>query len=250
MQLDDILIDVGLAEKEAKVYLAVLELGESPVSDIALRAKLNRVTAYDVLDKLIQKGFVSTTTQDRMKVFTATDPDEIRASLKHKYENLESALPDLRRLHGKTSHPRVRYYEGVEGVKRVYADTLTAKTELLNYADSKSIRQFWPDYDVAYVKERVKKKIYLRGIAPQDEFGERVVANNKRNLREIRLVPPTEFSFANEINIYDDKVAIISFGKDQLLGMIIESPEIADTQRAIFRMAWEFAAQKRRRYKP
>ena len=68
----------------------------------------------------------------------------------------------------------------------------------------------------------------------------------KKNYREIRLVPPSEFSFANEINIYDDKVAIISFGKDKtVLGMIIESAEIADTQRAIFMMAWEFARARR-----
>ena len=46
--------------------------------------------------------------------------------------------------------------------------------------------------------------------------------------------------FSNEINIYDNKVAIISF-KDDLIGMIIESSEIADTQRTIFKMVWEFA---------
>ena len=46
-----------------------------------------------------------------------------------------------------------------------------------------------------------------------------------------------------EINIYDDKVSIISFGEDELVGMIIESHEIADTQRAIFAMAWSFAGR-------
>lgn len=241
MKLHSILTDIGLNEKEADVYLAALELGSSPASDIALRAKLNRVTTYDILKKLIHKGFISTHTQRKVQMFVATDPDTIRADVLHRYELFKAALPDLRRLHGKTAHPRVRYYEGIEGIKRVYADTLTAKTELLNYADSKSIRQFWPTYDEDYVKERVKRKIYLRGIAPHDEYGERVVAGNKKNYREIRLVPSTQFSFANEINIYDDKVAIISFGKDELLGMIIESPEIADTQRAIFMMAWSFA---------
>ena len=91
----------------------------------------------------------------------------------------------------------------------------------------------------------MKKKIYLRGIAPKDEYGENVIQENKKNHREIRLVIPTEFSFANEIFIYDDKIAIISYGKDELVGMIIESPEIASTQRAIFMMAWAFAGGKK-----
>lgn len=244
MKLHGILTDVGLTDKESDVYLSALELGPSSASDIALRSKLNRVTTYDILEKLMHKGFISTHTQKKMKIFVATDPDMVKKDVEQKYRALRAALPDLRRLHGKTSHPRVLYYEGLEGVKRVYNDTLTSKTEILNYADSKSIRTFWPEYDEEYVGQRVKKKIYLRGIAPRDEYGEVVVAHNKESFREIRLVEPTEFSFANEINIYNSKVAIISYGKDELVGMIIDSPEIADTQRAIFMMAWAFAGYK------
>ncbi|MBI4127122.1 hypothetical protein HY463_00265 [Candidatus Peregrinibacteria bacterium] len=244
MELVDVLIDLGLTDKESRVYLAALELGPSPASEIALRSKTNRVSCYDILEKLIRRGFISTYIQNKVTYFNAIDPDEIRNNYRQKYMNLKSALPDLRRLHGKTPHPRVRYYEGLEAIKKIYADTLTSKTEILNYADSKSIRQFWPDYDEEYVSQRVKKKIYLRGIAPRDAHGEAVVSKNSVSHREIRLVPNGEFSFANEINIYDDKVSIISFGKNALHGMIIESPEIADTQRAIFVMAWEFAGSK------
>lgn len=244
MQLEDVLIDLGLTKKEAQVYLANLELGDSPASDIAIRSHLNRVTCYDILDKLVKRGLISTYTKKKIKYFSATDPDIVRYDFRQKYMNLKAALPDLRRLHGKSSHPRIRYYEGIEGVKKIYADTLNAKTEILNYADSKSIRKFWPNYDKEYVNERVEKKIYLRGIAPRDEQGEIVAAENKIRLREIRLVEPGEYSFANEINIYDDKVGIVSFGKDELVGMIIESAEVADTQRAIFMMAWEFAGRK------
>lgn len=243
MDLHDILIDLGLTPKEAQIYLAALELGPSCVADIALRARLNRVTSYDVLERLIQKGFISTYTQKKVRYFAATDPDIVKSDYRQKYMNFKAALPDFRRLHGKTSHPRVRYYEGIDAIKKIYLDTLTAKSEILNYADSKSIRDHWPAYDEDYVKERVKQKIYLRGIAPRDEYGEAVVTENKKNYREIRLVDPGEFSFVNEINIYDDKVSITSFGKEDVLGMIIESQEIADTQRAIFTMAWEFAGK-------
>lgn len=241
MNLQHVLTNIGLTPKESKVYLAALELGPSPASDIALRAKLNRVTTYDVLEKLIQRKYISALTKDRVTYFTATEPDTIRMDIRQKYLDFKEMLPDLRRLHGSTYIPRIRYYEGIEGVKKVYADTLTAKTEILNYADSKSIREHWPTYDKDYVNERVKHRIYLRGIAPLDEHGERVAAENEKKHREIRLVKAGAFAFANEINIYDDKISIVSFGKNEVVGMIIESPEIANTQRAIFMMAWEFA---------
>jgi HTH-type transcriptional regulator, sugar sensing transcriptional regulator len=242
MTLKEILINIGLNQKEAAVYLATLELGDSPVSEIAFRAKHNRVSTYDILKKLKTRGFVSSYIKARVTYFAATDPDLIRMELRKKYMDFKGALPDLRRLHGKTAHPHIRYYEGLEGIKKVYSDTLNSKTEILNYADSKSIRSCWPTYDDEYVRERVRRKIYLRGISPRDEYGEQVAADNPSNHREIRLVEPDKYEFANEINIYDDKVSIISFGKTELVGMIIESPEIANTQRAIFMMAWQFAA--------
>ena len=241
MELEEILINIGLNKKEALVYLATLELGDSPASDIARRTKLNRISTYDILKKLIANGFIKKYTKNRIQYFTAIDPESIRSDFRKKYMDLKSAMPDLRRMYGKTTHPRIKYYSGLESIKKVYADTLTSKTEILNYADSKSIRQIWPKYADEYIKERVKRKIYLRGIAPNDDYGRKVVSYNETSYREIRLVNTKEFEFANEIHIYDDKVAIISFGKEEIVGMIIESPEVANTQRAIFLMAWQFA---------
>ncbi|MBT4384988.1 hypothetical protein HOD30_04555 [Candidatus Peregrinibacteria bacterium] len=239
--LKNILIGIGLTEKETSVYLAALEIGESTASDIAQRAKLNRVSTYDILEKLMKRGFISAYIKNRIKHFAATDPDLIFTDIEKKCQNLKGALPELHRIHGKTKHPRILYFEGAEAIKKVYEDTLTAKTEILNYANSKLIRDFWPAYDEEYVKERVKKKIYLRGIAPSDPTGESLVQENKTSYREIRLIKAGPFTFSNEINIYDDKVSIISFGENEVLGMIIESKEIANTQRAIFMMAWSFA---------
>lgn len=234
---------LGLTDKEAKIYLANLEIGSSPVSKIASKAKINRVTTYDILEKLIKKGLINFIVRAKVKYFTATDPELVVNEFKKRSEELQKALPDLKRLHGDTVHPRVRYFEGVEGIKNIYTDTLTSKTEILNYCNSKQIRAFWPGYDIEYVKERAKNGIFLKGIAPEDEYGHQVQNQDKDNNREIRLISKEKFNFSNEINIYDDKVAIIS-SKDELIGMIIESHEIAETQRSIFKMVWEFSSKK------
>lgn len=142
--------------------------------------------------------------------------------------------------------PHVRFFEGWEGVRRVYEDTLTAKSEILNYANSAVVREFWPAYDVEYVAERVKRGIHLRGIAPEDAAGRKVHGQDREKLREIRLVPGKDFDFTNEINIYDSKVAICSFASQpQMFAVIIESKEVAETQRQIFEMAWRYSGKKR-----
>jgi HTH-type transcriptional regulator, sugar sensing transcriptional regulator len=241
--LNKILENIGLTGKEAKVYLAALEIGSNPVSKIGAKAKINRVTTYDILEKLTKKGLISSFTKAKIKYFTATDPEIVVQEYQKRIADLEKSLPDLKRLNGETTHPRVRYFEGLEGIKGIYRDTLTSKTEILNYGDSKEIRTHWPTYDEDYVMERANKKIYLRGIALDDDHGKRVQHSDEKYFREIRLVAKEKFDFSNEIHIYDDKVAIISF-KDELIGMIIESHEIANTQRALFKMVWEFSEKK------
>jgi hypothetical protein len=138
----------------------------------------------------------------------------------------------------------VRYFEGADGIRDIYRDTLTAETDLLNFANSSIVRNFWKEYDKQYVQERVKKGIHLKGVAPDDETGRKVQGKDKESFREIRLVSVKEFPINNEINIYDNKVAIISFAEDEseVFGVIIESKEVADTQRQIFEMAWRYAA--------
>ncbi|MBI2639068.1 hypothetical protein HYW83_05770 [Candidatus Peregrinibacteria bacterium] len=242
MSLLKVVKHIGLTDKEARVYLACLELGSTGVAEIARRARINRVTAYDVLEKLMKKGMVNTFLKAGIRLYDATDPQMVAAEFKRRQHDFLKALPDLRRLRGDTIHPRIRYFEGLDGVKAIYEDTLSSKTEILNYSNSKEIRDHWQNYDEEYVTKRVKHKIYLRGISPADEHGAWVHEHDKKYFREIRLVPADQFTFTNEINIYDDKVAIISYKDKPLIGMIIESLEIANTQRDIFKMAWEFAS--------
>ncbi|MBI4994324.1 hypothetical protein HZC21_01610 [Candidatus Peregrinibacteria bacterium] len=243
MNLIPVIKNIGLTDKEARVYLACLELGSNVVANIAGRARVNRVTAYDVLEKLIKKGMVNFMTKKGARFYNATDPQTVAAETKRKADDFKKALPDFKRLKGDAIHPRIKYFEGLDGIKAIYEDTLNSKTEILNYANSREIRDHWPTYDSDYVTRRVKQKIFLRGIAPMDEHGKWVHERDKENFREIRLVPEKEFTFTNEINIYDDKVAIISYKDKPLIGMIIESLEIANTQRDIFKMAWEFAGK-------
>ena len=53
------------------------------------------------------------------------------------------------------------------------------------------------------------------------------------------LIPKEDYPFKNEINIYDDKIAIISH--EDKMGVIIQNANIAETQRSIFNFAFKYA---------
>lgn len=248
-----ILRSVGLDEKEAQLYLTGLQLGSAPASDYAKATDLNRITVYNTLEALVRRGLFTFVKKMRGKWYAPVAPEYLSLEAQKNAQSLERVLPELRSMQGNAYRkPHVRFFEGWEGVRTVYEDTLTAKSELLNFANSGVVRRYWPNYDEEYVEERVKRGIHLRGIAPDDAIGKKVKGADKQALREIRLVPAKEFDFTNEIKIYDHKVAIISFdsglkGESDMFGVIIESKEVAETQRQIFEMAWRFAGSTLRK---
>ena len=240
----------GLGEAEAMLYLTGLQFGAAPASEYAKKTGFNRITTYNILEELVQAGHFTMEKRMRAKWYAPVAPEFLALEARKNVEALQRSLPELRSLQGaKYRSPHVRFFEGWDGVKHVYEDTLTAKSELLNFANSAVVRKFWPNYDEEYVAERVKRGISLRGIAPDDAAGRKVHGEDRSRFREIRLVPASDFDFTNEINIYDSKVAICSFdsglkGDRDMFGVIIESKEVAETQRQIFEMAWRYAGRK------
>ena len=136
------LIDFGLSEKEAKVYLALLELGPSSVTDIARRSRVTRTNAYHLLSTLLAHGLVSSNEGEAKVIFSAEKPDRLIYLMKErlhdaerKCKQAEELMPELMSVfHDPERKLNVRYYEGDEGIITAYEDTLTAKEKILGYA--------------------------------------------------------------------------------------------------------------------
>ena len=72
-----LLLEAGLTEGEVKVYLALLEIGETTTGPLIKKAKVSASKCYDILERLIQKGLVSSSVKANMKYFSAADPKRI-----------------------------------------------------------------------------------------------------------------------------------------------------------------------------
>lgn len=233
----------GFSEKEANVYISLLELGRGTVTEISRKAGINRTTGYDILDSLAAKGVVNISGKEPKQEYSAESPASITEYLRRQaaiaaehIKKSEEIVPELTSIHALKNRPKIRFYEGTEGLKNVYEDTLTSKETIRAYATIDDMHKALPNYFPEYYKRRASKNISIKGIVPRTEQGLDRQKYNAEEKREIAFVPADKYYFSPEINIYDNKVMIASWREK--LGIIIESEEIADAMKKIYELAW------------
>ena|SRR3989338_743803 len=234
---------LGLNEKEANVYVALLEMGRGTVARIARKANINRTTGYDILDKLVAKGLANISGKEPKEEYVAESPEKLRSLLEKEIENkkqellqAQNLIPQLKSIHNISQRPKVMFYEGREGLEQVYEDTLTAKETIRAYANVNEMHAALPRYFPRYYHRRTGKGISIRAIIPANEKGIERARKDKDESRDSALVPANKYYFSPEINIYDNKVMIASWREK--LGIIIESEEIAEAMKTIYELAW------------
>ncbi len=250
--MDTLLRKFGFSEKESILYIACLELGTpSAAAVIAKRAKLNRTTAYDVLMSLKEKGLVIMHKKGGVQYYEALAPEKLERYLleeSERYKRLateaQKIIPELSaRYQSAPNKPKVYFYEGIEGLIRVYEETLTSTEEIRAYASDQANQDTISDYFPAYYKRRAAKKIPIRAIFPDTPKDRERHAVDKKELRQSIIVPKSIMDFTPEVNIFDNKIMIADWKNK--LGIIIESTEISQVFKQSFELAWE-AAKKHR----
>ena len=242
---------LDFSPKEQSVYLATLELGEAPVSPIARRAKINRTTAYDILQSLISKGLVAKSEKAKKLHYSALGTEGLETYLQaqtmewqEKLSTFRALRPELSALLGSAGvRPIVRFFEGKMGLKEVLLDQIRGgHEEILTYSIASKIVQTFGSYLKTYTRQKSRTDIVTRLIATDepelDEYLKTYYGAQSTRLFQVKRVPPAEFPFESEINIYGDKVALISLGAKEPTAVIIESPTLAKSQRLIFELLW------------
>ncbi len=242
------LLELGLHDKEARVYISLLSAGRTTVSEIAKRAGINRTTGYDILNGLISKGLVSISGKEPKQEYRAENPDKLLTYLRKDIEKKEinfryasTILPELKSIYKVGSRPQVKFYEGEDGLRDVYEDTLSSSETIRAYAAVDDVNKGISNYFPKYYKRRAAKNIKIRAIFPKTEVAIERSSFDKLEKRESLLIPFDKYNFTPEINIYDNKVMIASWREK--LGIIIESAEIADAMKKIFELSWDRAKE-------
>ncbi len=233
--------NLGFNENEQDVYFALLALEKASANEIAYKSKVKRPTTYDILYRLKSEGFIVETYENKKRFFVSNSPESLLKIIETRKRELKEDLPELLGIfNSKERKPKVEYFEGLDGIIQLYENTLEVLEkgdEILAYVGNYEVPEL-EKYMHNYVLRRAKKGIKARGIAENKLGIKEFTKENKSQLRVTKLVNESEFNLKNEINIYSNKMIIITY-KPEPFGVLIESKEIADTQRAIFEMAWQ-----------
>ncbi len=234
----------GLSEKEAKVYLACLELGDSLASEISLKSNLPRTLVYDILERLIGLGLISYAIKNNKKYFRAADPRELLRILREKERAVTHILPtleNLQKIKG-IKRPKVEIYEGKDGMKTVMDDILRSGVkEFLAYGSSRSSYEIIPAFIEEWHKQRIKKKVIMRIIYNDTKEARKKVKRFTKSLKftEYGFMPITLES-PTATMIYANKVVLQSWTKEPF-AVVIEDEEMAENQKRYFGELWKIA---------
>lgn len=239
MALEKVLNEYGLKEKHARVYLACLELGSGSVLKISQKASLPRSTTEVILNALQEKGFVSSFKKRNARYFSTEDPKKIIANAKAKAELLEKALPEFRKLYARSNViPTVRFYHGKEGMQKVLSEIIDdMPLELLSFSSYDDIVELLGKNFGSFVQKRREKNIPVRTILRDSLKARERARLGPKELRQVRLIAP-QYEHHGLFFIWRHKVAMISLKTDWSV-LIIESEEIAKSQKMLFEALWD-----------
>lgn len=239
-KLSQLLQDIGFTEKEALVYLSLMELGSGTVTQIAQRAKLKRSIIYIILEGLIKRGHVSELPETKISRYIAVDPTKLLTDLKNKVTDFKLLLPSLLAVYNKSIwKPKINYFEGKEGVASVYRQTELVK-EAYYITSIKGIAEHMPEEVERWVKHfqsKIMPSQKTKQILSDNLIDREFAQKSRRKNVEFKFLPKN-LSLEMDISLFDNKVALTSL-KDHLFIVVIESKSLYNSMKTIFDLLWE-----------
>lgn len=243
--------DIGLSPNEAKIYEALVELGEAPISKIAIAAGVHRRNAYDAISRLVEKGLCFEILSRGENHYNAVDPGKLLELVAEKQQKIQVILPELQKKFSKRLAPEEAYiYRGFEGQKNIWRDVLRVGQDSY-FIGAKA---GWYDEHLTsarqqFFKEANRKKIKF--IQLFDYEVKKQIPNFPKHFEGIlqyRFLPP-KYSTNSAIHIFGDYVITytgltIKKISDKVVFFVILSKDLAESYRTWFWYMWEQSSQK------
>lgn len=241
--------DFGLTDKEVTVYLTLLKSGPNTIMNLARETGIKRSTTHNTVEELVKKGLVSQTNYGERRMVVAEDPQKleflleqrkwemkkIEDNLKGIVENIYETIPQSK----ENTKVDVKYYNGEKGFKEVCQRSLDHSTNevlfITNVDEWRKVytEEYGREY---YIPERLKRKIFLKALAPRNPGGEKFKGDDKELMRETRFLPES-YKFTPTVIICDDEVSIMISG-EPYTAIVIENKEVAQMYREMFNDLW------------
>lgn len=247
--------ELGLSNKEARVYVACLMTGPAAVQRIADQAGIKRVTAYVILESLVGLGLVSQSIKGKKTLFIAEEPNNLRRLLEKREQelrdqrsNFDQVLPELLSLKALPKEsPNVKFYDSADGIRSLYDGLFTTHKSdakvVYEISNSDQVNRFFADLGAGTANQtRLRAGIHSKFIYTS-ERGAIYSASDPGSNRESRFIPLETYPIKGTLSILGDFVVMLSLDGHHPMGVSIKSHDMALNMLTIFNMAWGQAEQ-------
>ena len=241
--MNDVLKEMGFSEREIKVYLALLELGETTVGPISSKTRIQHSKIYPTIEKLIDKGMVSFIIKSNMKHFSPQDPKELINLQKEREKKLLDILPELEQKQKFSSDKQIAtVFEGYKAVKSMF-DVLI---DSLNKDSFYYVFAFKQEYVSSELAGRLLRDVHMK--LAEKKIDDRLIANisikeeinkNYSGIKNVKI-KFTELNLPIGLMIVDNRVINWNWGERPTAIEIISS-QIAEKYQQFFLEMWKLA---------
>lgn len=244
-ELTHALIAFGFDDKETRLYLAGIELGEATVLELSRLTKLPRTTLYPVLESLCRRGYFRLKSIQGRKKFLANPPEMFVKHLADREAKFREILPLFDALKGVTAESvGATIYEGSEGFKQFWQQIfrsgvkeyclLTTGVQMLDYVKEPYLKK-------QIIAERLKRGIRSRQLVVETAESKKFVRQDVEQLRESRFLPPNTKLPATML-LFGNDVAFITTRKENSV-ILVTSGDTSITLRTMFELLWGCAKE-------
>jgi len=232
----------GLSESQAICYLTFIKHGVLSPTEVAAKTGESRTNSYMLCEKLERLGLITRKEGKRLTYFPAhpsaleTLAEKRRKIMVRNEQAVKQNLSPLIDLfYASTELPGTRTLQGIDGIKEVYQDTLQTNGNLYLLRSIHDTSVLGIDFFDEYKARRAAKGIRTFALMPDSSEVVRNRSSDEELLVSRTILPKGYYTGAVEIDVYGNKVALISFGETQM-ATIIDSPPIAEAMRQILQL--------------
>lgn len=231
------LMEYGLSEKEAKLYLFCLKTGEATANRLIELSGLPRGTVYDILEKLKVKGLISSLIKEKTMYFRANDPDVLLKTLEEKKTSIKKVIPQLKSIQKSINQKlKIEVFEGLAGVRKILDDILDNCKEVIIMGNEQYARQIILHHPENFRVKRIEKKIKIKNLLEESK-----IARSLKNDKYSKVKHIEELKDSKEVLIIYNNTTVHMVMEEPTTIIKITSEEYTNTQRLMFENLWKTA---------
>ena len=226
-------------EKEAEVFLYLIEYWISAASEVATHVSFPKSTVNFLADNLWKQGMVKKSFRKKTgyyEVDIQAFEDKIISDIDTKKSVLLDIIPELKEKNKNIiSKPKILFFDGEDACKQEYLRILKVKDKVFyEFGAHRDLAEaFGGDFMNDFIAQRVKKKVFCDSIGSSWEVEESLQKLDTEHYRSLKIFDKNTWDIRSSISIYDDNVLILNLWC-VCTWVKIENREFAETMKTIF----------------